>query len=305
MRDVRLLLDFAAVAEELSFTTAARRLGVAQPWLSARIRKLEDLFGTPLFERSTRNVRLTPMGEELFHQVAPFAQAAQITLAETERMRLGEGGRLRIGCPQLGSPDRLQGALISRFAEKYPGTALEIEPGSPDIHLDLLNRGVLDFMITIQPTDQTQFESQALHRIELAALMHADDALQDVERLTPAAFAGRRIAVFDPRRASDLHRQIYGPLIEAGAELIVVPELRRSLLRGSHGLIVSTLVPAPSEAVLSHNVVRRMISDIPELWLSLVRRRALVRSRAGTRFWALALAARRQTSERPTSQSQF
>ena len=52
MPDVRLMLQFAAIAEERSFTRAAKRLGLAQPWLSARMRALEDELGSEVFERS-------------------------------------------------------------------------------------------------------------------------------------------------------------------------------------------------------------------------------------------------------------
>lgn len=290
MRDIRLLLDFAVVAEELSFTRAARRLGVAQPWLSGRIRKLEDQFGRPLLERSTRSVALTTAGEELLCLVAPLARAAEVTLTETERLRTGASGRLRIGCPQLGAPDRLQGALISRFAARNPDTILEIEPGSPDIQLDLLHRGVLDFMLTIQVIDDPRLEALPLHRVDLAMLMHAHDPLAGTASLTPAAFAGRRVAVFDPHRAPQLHRLLYAPLAAAGADLVMVPELRRSLLRDSADLIVSTLVPAPADAVLGHGVVRRTVREIDEVWLKLVRRREAVRPRVSVRFWSSALA---------------
>lgn len=57
-RDLRLTLYFAAVAEEGSFTRAAERLRIAQPWLSTQIRKLQDQLGFALFARTTRRVPL-------------------------------------------------------------------------------------------------------------------------------------------------------------------------------------------------------------------------------------------------------
>jgi len=61
MIDVRLLLDFAAVGEALSFSAAARKTGVAQPRLSAQIRKLEAILGMALFERTTRRASPSPL----------------------------------------------------------------------------------------------------------------------------------------------------------------------------------------------------------------------------------------------------
>src|SRR5690606_25503342 len=64
--DGAVLSAFCAVAEELNFGRAAERLCMSQPPLSRRIRQLEELVGTRLFERTTRSVRLTPAGALMY-----------------------------------------------------------------------------------------------------------------------------------------------------------------------------------------------------------------------------------------------
>jgi DNA-binding transcriptional LysR family regulator len=76
--EVEQLRALATLAEELNFTRAARRLGVAQPALSARISRMERRLGRKLVERSTRSVRLTDAGLELLARAKPM-------LAELER----------------------------------------------------------------------------------------------------------------------------------------------------------------------------------------------------------------------------
>lgn len=95
--EVRHLRYFLAVAETLHFGKAAGKLGMAQPPLSQQIKSLERILGYPLFDRTTRGVRLTKVGQF-------FAERATNTLAKmlddvemTRRIGAGKEGVLNIG----------------------------------------------------------------------------------------------------------------------------------------------------------------------------------------------------------------
>jgi DNA-binding transcriptional LysR family regulator len=82
--DLRRLRYFAAVAEELSFSRAAHRLGVSQQALSSQVRSLEDQIGRSLFFRTTRRVELTAAGRALLPK-AELSLVAALEALDTAR----------------------------------------------------------------------------------------------------------------------------------------------------------------------------------------------------------------------------
>src|SRR5215468_10932477 len=104
--ELRQLAYFDAVVRHGSFTKAARRLHVAQPAVSAQIRRLEAELGATLLERTTRRVALTYAGE-LFAVLR---------------------GRVRIGATQVVGSLDLPAALAG-FRLRYPGVSLALHSG--------------------------------------------------------------------------------------------------------------------------------------------------------------------------------
>lgn len=301
MLDVRLLLQFAAVAETLSFTEAARRLGMAQPRLSLQIRKLEEQLGVVLFTRSTRHVALTSHGRELFQLVRPLARLAGATLEEIERQRLGQGGRLRIGTVPLGEPSMVLASVLGQFSTANQEIEVEAEPGSIDGHYDRLLAGELDLAAITDFGAFKDLEAVRLQQLSFAAMFSDCDPLASRDALVPVDLAGRQVAMVPRRLAPDFFDTFYQPLIEAGAAPVFVPELRRSLLRDHPELVVTTIVPAPAAAALRHGICRRPIDGVSDLWLSLFRLPNRPHSRASQKFWdfARSRASARRMAVRP------
>ena len=101
---------FVAVAQELHFGRAAQKLHIAQPPLSQQIRRLEEIVGCILFQRTSRSVRLTPAGEALLESAQRTLTRVGEDLDSVRSIARGEVGSLSVGfvssamladCPML------------------------------------------------------------------------------------------------------------------------------------------------------------------------------------------------------------
>src|ERR1700691_4655459 len=143
--ELRHLEHFVTVAEERNFTRAARRLHLVQSALSVSIRSLEHELGTQLFERTTREVRLTDAGRILLPEARRTLDAAAGAQAAVFGAHEGLRGTLRLGMMQVISVVDV-GSLIARFHRERP--LGDIQPrsapgGSPAMIPDV-RRGALD-----------------------------------------------------------------------------------------------------------------------------------------------------------------
>ena len=137
---------FVAVAEEASFTRAAGRVHVAQPGVSAQVRRLESELGQRLLDRSGRSVRLTEVGSA----VLPFARAALDAVANA-RLAVDElaglvRGQVRVGMVS-GCALPILAELLARFHGSYPGVAIALTEDNSDRLVDMLTDGQLDLAL--------------------------------------------------------------------------------------------------------------------------------------------------------------
>lgn len=116
--ELRHLRYFVAVAEDLHFGRAAKRLHLSQPPLSHQIRRLEELLGHPLFVRTSRSVALTSVGQVYLERARRTLHLVQRDIEETRRVGGGEVGSLHIGfvgSAMLTTLPRIFGEYRARF----------------------------------------------------------------------------------------------------------------------------------------------------------------------------------------------
>jgi DNA-binding transcriptional LysR family regulator len=126
MRDeLSVLSAFLLVAEERSFTRAAKHLNISTSGLSHAIRRLEERIGVRLLTRTTRSVAPTDAGEQLLARLRPALADIRGTLTTVSGLQTKPIGRVRLLCPRVAAKTVLAPKL-GQFARNYPDVVLEI-----------------------------------------------------------------------------------------------------------------------------------------------------------------------------------
>ncbi|MDX3905964.1 MAG: LysR substrate-binding domain-containing protein [Pigmentiphaga sp.] len=160
--DFRRLQYFIVLAEELSFTKAARRLNMSQPPLSQQIKMLEAELGALLFQRTKRSVNLTPAGRELYEQVKPWLADLTAIANRVRRISQGEEGQLHVTC-SFSTAQALLPRLVKNYRECHPNIAVEVLEMPMGMQVDAIIKGIVDVGVMRLPVDQTYLTTMPLY----------------------------------------------------------------------------------------------------------------------------------------------
>src|SRR3954464_7486619 len=123
--DLTALSAFLVVAEERSFTRAAKRLGVSPSAVSHAMRGLEERLGVRLLARTTRSVAPTEAGEQLLARLRPALAEVCDALGQISRLRDTPAGRVRLLMPRF-AVDSVLAPKLAQFAREYPDIVLDV-----------------------------------------------------------------------------------------------------------------------------------------------------------------------------------
>ncbi|WP_410636844.1 LysR family transcriptional regulator [Amycolatopsis sp. lyj-346] len=140
------LAYFVAVAEEGGFTRAAQRLHVAQPGVSAQVKRLERELGQELLDRSGRTVRLTDVGAAALPHARAALAAVQGVREAVEELAGLVRGQVAIGAVTSAGPVGLPD-LLAGFHERYPAVEITLSEANSDTMLAALHEGRLDLAV--------------------------------------------------------------------------------------------------------------------------------------------------------------
>jgi DNA-binding transcriptional LysR family regulator len=300
--ELRHLRYFVAVAEELHFGRAARRLHIAQPPLSRQVRDLEREVGTPLFDRGPRGVQLTHAGRA-------FLPEARLTLAQAERAQRtalraanGETGRLRVGFVEAATYSGILPDVLSFFRMHLPGIGLSLLELDSVQQVEALREGRIDLgILGTAPADADRWlQAEPVHTDPLVLVVPQGHPLAGRKRFALADLAAESFVLMPRYSAPPLHDDIIARCREAGFSPRVAQEAAGwhttvSLVGAGVGV---AFVPQSLERLLRSGVSYRAVRDLDvSLETTAVWRqgeRSPVRDRFVTVLRAVALSHRRR-----------
>jgi len=163
MASLELIVSFASAARHSSFASAARELGLSPSAVAKNIARLEEQMGVRLFHRTTRQVSLSPDGEELFERCRRILEEVEAFESAAAGARSGLRGTLRVDMPTVYGRSVVLPAL-ARLKRLHP--ELRIDARFSDLRVDIIQEG-LDAAVRIGPLTDSRlvgrkFDEQVL-----------------------------------------------------------------------------------------------------------------------------------------------
>jgi DNA-binding transcriptional LysR family regulator len=216
MIELRQFRQFVAVAEELSFRRAAERLHMAQPPLTAAIRRIEEELGQVLIERSNRVERLTPAGEVFLIEARRVLAQSQRAVEMARRAGQGLTGSLRVTFVASAARDLLP-SILRAFRARHADVALELHEATTAQQVTALREDRADIGIVVVPLPEAaQLTVARLRREELLVALPRRHRLASRQVLRLADLASESWILFPAGFGPGLHARIVDACRVAG-----------------------------------------------------------------------------------------
>ena len=271
--ELRHLRYFLAVAEELHFGRAAKRVHISQPPLSQQIRQLEEDLRVRLFYRTKRKVELTDAGRV-------FAGEARLILQQVERAaglaadaNRGKISQLVVGCSPVNSYVVVN--ILRAFAKRHPEVHILVKSVVTSQQVGALLNGRIDVGFVTLPLDGEGLVIETILREKLVVAMPKNHPLSARKRVPLRALANDTQIIFPLHLSSGRYELIAGMCRNAGFSLHAVHEVDNistmlELISAGFGV---SLMRASVQKIQRNGVVFRELLHSPEVETGIAYRR--------------------------------
>lgn len=232
--ELRHLIYFQAVAEELNYRKAAARLFISQPGLSRQIKLLEEDLEVQLFERDQTGVELTPSGEFFKREVDFVLNHLDSTKQQLKAIAAGKMGELRIGF--LGSAsNRVLPELLKRLNENFPLISTSLEELSNSMQVEMIQKDKLDLGFVRLASVPEDLEMKSVYRDSFSLVVPLHHPIQAEQFKSVGQFQEEPFILFSSDYSNYYYEQIMGICRDAG----FMPKIRH---KSVHALTIFRLV---------------------------------------------------------------
>jgi DNA-binding transcriptional LysR family regulator len=249
---LRHLRAFMAVAEELSFTGAARKLHISQPPLSRQIQQLEQEIGVKLFLRRSHGIELTDRGRVFFVEARHLSAIANEFLYTAQRLRRDGIGVVRIGtAPGLW---KTVNRLRVHHAKRHPSIEIAVEdlPVRGELHnaVDALRRQHVDVALSRVPVETPSIESEILFQEHIVVLIRESHPIARARGVRLKDLARETLLMPERKSSPLLHDRILSLYAAAAVTPRIIhtqssPESQSGLLQVAAGNGIYLSVASP------------------------------------------------------------
>lgn len=248
---------FVAVAENRSFTKAATQYYISQTAITQQVKALEEKIGTPLLDRNTRPISLTPAGKTFLNEAKVILERMDSAIYKTIETSTGLEGTLKIGYTKGYEKSNLVNKLSS-FHHDYPNILLTFYRYDTDILAAGLMNKEYDIIFTWDSSNIRQEPSldyKIIEHVPLFLAVYRAHPLARKKTINRADMRGEKIIFMSPSSTGDSFGDAYyvGLYQQAGYQ----PDI---LLNTSDGETVLMMVAAEQAiSVVPEYCIDRML----------------------------------------------
>jgi DNA-binding transcriptional LysR family regulator len=272
--ELRHLRYFVAVAEELHFGRAARRVGIAQPPLSQQIKSLEAEIGVNLLVRTKRLVALTPAGEIFLSEARKCLAQAEHAVRSAERAARGEIGQLEVGFVNSAIYGKVP-SIFRLMRSRYPEVSLILQDLTSQAQVEAMKAHRIDVGLIRPPLAAAESLSmRVIWREPLMVALPKGSRLTREKRIAMADLAEEAFIQIPRHVAPGFYDQFIRLCAGAGFSPTIVQEAQTTstivgLIAGGMGV---SILPASLQGLRRSGVVYRPLrspvptSDMAVIW---------------------------------------
>lgn len=282
---LRQLRVFITVARAKSFSRAGEIIGLSQSAVSHSVKELEFQTGVKLLDRTTREVVLTPAGEQLAVRLERQLDELNSTLREAGRVGQQLSGTVRIAASQTISAHLIPQCIASSN-QRYPEIDFVLHDRPQQWVLESIRKGDVDFGIVIDPGAVSDLQCETVLSEPFFLLCRDDHAFAQVPSVAWQALQGEKLVLQD--YASGSRPLIDAALAHQGITASIVQEIGHPatlfpMVESGIGISIlpALALPMPQGSRLS---VKRL-TPVVERQLMLVRRKNRSLSAAAGALW--------------------